>query len=91
MSLAPIKYCKNPLDAYGMICVHCNKCGRFNIECCICNKILKPEDKVINIEFTDVFCDYACKRHKNLFKGMDTYENKYEIHTYKKDFLEQLK
>jgi len=23
------KDCKNP-DSYGMICVHCNKCGRFD-------------------------------------------------------------
>ena len=28
ISIAPTKDCKN-LDSYGMICVHCNQCGRF--------------------------------------------------------------
>jgi len=26
---APVKCCKNP-DTYGVICVKCNKCGRFD-------------------------------------------------------------
>lgn len=30
ISKAPDENCVNP-DSYGLICVHCNKCGRFDI------------------------------------------------------------
>lgn len=90
ISLAPVKDCTN-IDTYGTICVKCNECGRFDVKCCICGKILKPEDEVIEVEFYDVFCDYACKKHEKIFKGIDKYEEKYMIYKYKKDFLKQLK
>jgi hypothetical protein len=31
ISKAPADNCVNP-DSYGLICVHCNKCGRFEKE-----------------------------------------------------------
>lgn len=35
---APVPGCKCPEDTYGMICVKCNKCGRFNERVCTaCN------------------------------------------------------
>lgn len=86
ISLVPVKDCKN-IDTYGTICVKCNDCGRFNVECCICGKVLTPENGIINIEFYDVFCDFACKEHEDLFKKMDTYEGKYLVNMRKKDFL----
>ena len=29
LSIAPIEDCAN-IDSFGLICIHCNKCGRFN-------------------------------------------------------------
>lgn len=29
IALAPVKDCRN-IDSYGMICVECNQCGRFD-------------------------------------------------------------
>ena len=29
LSIAPIKDCIN-MDSFGLICIHCNQCGRFN-------------------------------------------------------------
>ena len=29
MDITPIKECKNLSESYGMICVLCNQCGRF--------------------------------------------------------------
>lgn len=90
ISLTPVKDCKN-LDAYGTICVRCNDCGRLDKKCCICGEILKPGDQFINIEFWNVFCDYACKKHKDLFKEMTYHWQKYIVNSYKEDFLNNLK
>jgi hypothetical protein len=92
ISRAPTKNCKHPEDTYGEICVKCNDCGRFNSKCCVCGKILKPDDEVIRVEFYDVFEDYTCPEHLPLFeKHCDSkYEDKYEFSGYKKDFLKLL-
>ena len=50
------KNCKNP-DSYGMICVKCNKCGRFTIKCFLCKKLEvrmgKPRKNWGQVEFYD--------------------------------------
>jgi hypothetical protein len=34
IDISPIKGCKCPEDTYGMLCVKCNKCGRFDERKC---------------------------------------------------------
>jgi len=61
-----IKDCKNP-DNYGMICVRCNDCGRFDIvrKCANCGKELKgtkliyPQDWE-QVEFYDSLREPIC-------------------------------
>lgn len=85
------KNCKQLEKIYGEICIKCNFCGRFNKKCIICKKILKPGDKVITIEFRNIFCDFACKEHELIFKNFNTFDGKYDVPQYKKDFLKSLK
>jgi len=61
---SPVKNCKNP-DSYGLICVKCNKCHRFNPDwtCPLCGKrtrAMKSRKTWKAIEVFDVFRLYIC-------------------------------
>lgn len=68
---SPIPKCKNP-DSFGMICVKCNKCGRFTktYECINCGKIKKglilPRGWR-TVEFYDALCVPICTQCKKRF------------------------
>jgi hypothetical protein len=85
----PILDCKSLEETYGEICIKCNKCGRFDIKCFICGKIIKPDEEVIEVEFYDVFSCYCCLSHDDVIKKFSTrkYENKFMIDMDQKTFL----
>lgn len=88
----PIKDCQNIEETYGYICVKCNRCGRFNVPCCLCGKSISPEDEYITVEFNDVFSDVLCKEHEHLIVDKtDKYEEKYLIHESKKTWINKQK
>ena len=94
IDFAPGKNCKSPELTYGEICVKCNKCGRFNQKCLICNKVIKPGDYVIEIELYDIFSAVACTRHEDLIKRYGKFDKeykKYDIRMTKKEFKKELK
>lgn len=86
----PIKCCQSLEETYGMICVKCNKCGRYNFKCCICGRVITPNDESIEVEFLDVFSDLVCKSHEKLFDKYKKYEDKYLTYKYKKEFIEEI-
>jgi hypothetical protein len=94
IDFAPVKNCKSPKETYGEICVQCNKCGRFNQKCLICNKVIKPDDDIIEVELFDVFSAVVCPGHEELIKKygkfLPTYK-KYDIHMTKREFKKKLK
>lgn len=76
------KNCKNP-DSYGEICVRCNKCGRFDVFCLICKKLLKPKMKVYYVELHDKFTNTLCPKD---FKLVKKYVEKGSLEFYRKYF-----
>jgi len=52
VSLAPVPGCTNP-DSYGMVCVKCNRCGRFNALCVNCGTEGLPTEEWGTIELYD--------------------------------------
>jgi len=60
LSIAPIKGCVN-VDSFGLICIHCNQCGRFNE-----NKVKKAENNVLteNEGFGDLANDIKIEQKK---------------------------
>ena len=43
LDIAPIPDCQS-LDSYGMICLKCNECGRFNeLHCFYCGRKFKTQ------------------------------------------------
>jgi hypothetical protein len=94
IDFAPIKNCKSPELTYGEICVKCNKCGRFNQKCLICNRVIKPGDDVIKVELYDVFSAVACTGHEELIKKYGVYHpayKKYFIDMTKREFKNKTK
>jgi len=90
--ISALKNCKNPLESYGEICVHCNKCHRYDVHCLICGKLLNnmPESNIITVEFYDSFCEYICKSHEHLFKNFGKYGDKYETNMRKNEFVKKM-
>lgn len=92
---APTKNCTNS-ETYGVVCVKCNTCGRFNCKCLICNKVIKPKDidKILWVELYDVFEAPFCIKHKDIIEKHGEFDNtykKYFIGMRKKEFLKIIK
>lgn len=72
LDIAPVQNCKNP-DSYGMICVKCNKCGRFTVEykCANCGRLKKSSfglpEYWAEVEFYDKFRAPLCPDCKPFF------------------------
>lgn len=81
MSIRITDNCKNLLDSYGEICVHCNRCGRFDLICNICGHRSKPRyfkfwERVECIDKFRVLVCPKCKRNiPNNFYVKDDYSN----------------
>lgn len=68
----PIKNCKSPLETYGMICVKCNKCHRFNPDwtcplCRIRTRAMKSIETWRAIETFDVLRLPVCPNCQHHF------------------------
>ena len=95
IDFAPVKNCKSPAETYGETCIQCNKCGRFNGKCLVCNKVIRPGETYISVELYDVFespvCPGKCEKIVKKHGKWDEKYQKYFIDMYKKEFKKLLK
>jgi len=79
LSIAPIKDCVN-VDSFGLICIHCNQCGRFNK-----NKIKKEEINElteIQVKLLDVLKNNGALKREEICEhlGFESYLLEYNHH-----------
>lgn len=85
----PTKDCKHPEWTYGMICVKCGECGRYDkdFKCVNCGYTegKKPLEVYANwgsVEFYDVFSVPVCPACRPLFKEEDRANYQDDIEKY---------
>lgn len=78
LDFSPAKNCENPYDSYGVICVKCNKCGRFDKKCINCETRTKKVsmDRIVKWKLIQLYDGWfwVCPKCQKLFSEKEITE-----------------